>query len=290
MWLSLDDRRKGLRATLFGAAVTAAGLATCAWLWSPNFVGDLLLPRTYHIDRALSFIRAGNLWLHTLALWAVWAWLERHGKAARFTILHVSASFVFFVLQRSAQGVGYNGQFDLVFALAIGVGLAFDRLPLYASRIGWDLTWTQLLIVALLVGRLIASPRMEFAYVLLSPHYRAIAATHSAAARAEAGRLAAVPNPIACWNLVICRMAGKAFVFDHFKVSQMVATGAYSWDEITALTRVQGISFEPVDPRARADSLFRRCPSLWRPASPQSQQGGEWTFTLDCTPPGRQLR
>jgi hypothetical protein len=53
-------------------------------------------------------------------------------------------------------------------------------------------------------------------------------------------------------------MAGKPFVFDHFKVSQMIATGAYSRDEIAAMTSAQNISFEAVDPRARMDSLFRR--------------------------------
>jgi dolichyl-phosphate-mannose-protein mannosyltransferase len=289
VWLALDDWRKGLRATLFGAIATAAGLAICAWLWKPNFIGDLLLPRTYPLDRALSFVRATNLWLHALVLWALWAWLERQSTAARFTMLHVGASFVLFVLQRSAQGVGSNGQFDLVFALAIGIGLAFDRLPLLVGW-KWQPARIRLVMLAILLARLVASPRMEFAYVLLSPDYRALAANYSAVARAEAVRLAAIPHPIACFNLVICRMAGKAFVFDHFKVSQMVATGAYSWDNIAAMTRAQGISFEAVDPRARASSLFRRCPtinetwyySLKGRATVSRPKGHERGFTLDC--------
>src|SRR5262249_36630128 len=158
---------------------------------------------------------------HALVIWAVWAWLERQSKAARFTMLHVAASLVSFVLQRSGQGVGYNAQFDLVLALAIGTGLALDRLPLYLGRPGWEPARIQLLVLAVLLVRLMASARMEFAYVLLSPDYRALAATHSAVARAEAARLAAIPHPVACWNnLVICRMAGKEFVLDYFKVSQ----------------------------------------------------------------------
>jgi hypothetical protein len=120
---------------------------------------------------------------------------------------------------------------------------------------------------------------MEFAYALLSPDYRGLAANYSAVARSEAARLAAIPHPIACWNLTICRMAGKQFVFDHFKVSQMVATGALTWDQIDAITRAQNISFEAVDPRARMDSLYRRCPALWR------EKGYELHFTLDCSSP-----
>jgi hypothetical protein len=193
------------------------------------------------------------------------------------------------VLQRSAQGVGSNGQFDLVFAIAIGIGFAFDRLPLYIGW-KWEPARIQLVVLAILLARLIASPRMEFAYVLLSPDYRALAANHSAVARAEAARLAAIPHPIACFNLVICRMADKPFVFDHFKVSQMVATGAYSWDDIAAMTLAQNISFEAVDPRARVDSLFRRCPtvnetwyySLRGRATVSRPKGHERGFTLDC--------
>jgi len=132
VWLALDDWHKALRAALFGALAAAAGLATCAWLWNPYFIGDMLLPRTYHIDRALSFIRATNLWLHALVLWALWAWLDRQSKAARFTLLHVGVSFVLFLLQRSAQGVGSNGQFDLVFAVAIGLG------PVFLGRDPWS--------------------------------------------------------------------------------------------------------------------------------------------------------
>jgi hypothetical protein len=278
IWLALDDWQKGLRAALFGVVTTAVGLATCAWLWQPYFIGDMLLPRTYHIDRALSFMRSANRWLPALVLWAAWAWLERRSNAARFTILHVSASFALFVLQRAAQGVGSNGQFDLVFAIAIGTGLAFDRLPLYVAWMGWESARLRLAVLAVLLAGLIASPRMEFAYVLLSPDFRALAAEHSVIARAEAARLAAIPRPIWSWNLVICRMAGKALVYDHFKASQMVATGAYSSDEIATMMRAQSISFETVDRRTRADSLLRRCPTVSRPTGSKF----ELSFTLEC--------
>jgi hypothetical protein len=53
-------------------------------------------------------------------------------------------------------------------------------------------------------------------------------------------------------------MAGKAFVFDDFKVSQMIATGMYSRQDIDSLIRARGISFESVDPRTYAFTLARR--------------------------------
>jgi hypothetical protein len=275
-WLALDDWRKGLRAALVGAVAAAIGLSTCAWFWKPYFIDYLLLPRTYSIDRALSFLRSANRWLGALGLWGWWAWHERQSKAGRFTILHVSASFALFLFQRSVQGVGSNGQFDLVFALAIGIGIAFDRLPFCVA--GWEPSRIRLVVPAVLIAGLIASPRMEFAYVLLSPDYRALGAKYSAIAHAEATRLAAIPHPIWSWNLVISRMAGKPFVYDDFKVSQMVTTGAYYWDEIGAKMRAQSISFEPVDRRTRADMLFRRCPALLRPLGSKF----EMSVTLEC--------
>jgi hypothetical protein len=284
-WLTLNDWQKGLRASLFGAAVAATGLAAGARLWSPYFIDDILLPRTYQIDRALSFVRATNLWLHALVIWSLWAWLERQNQAARFTMLHVGISFLLFVLQRSAAGLGSNSQFDLVFAIAIGTGLAFDGLSSHPGW-KWDPVRIRLVVLAVLLVRLVASPRLEFAYVVFSPEYRALASDYSAIARAEAARLAAIPHPIACWNLVICRMSGKAFVFDHFKVSQMVATGAYSWDQIASLVRAQKITFEAVDPRARIDSLYRRCPNFsW---SKNSQH--ELSYSLECPSPSSQIR
>jgi hypothetical protein len=57
-------------------------------------------------------------------------------------------------------------------------------------------------------------------------------------------------------------MAGKAFVWDYFKASQIVAAGADTWDKIAGMMRVQNISYETIDPRTRTDSLFWRCPPL----------------------------
>ena len=258
VWLALDDWHKAPRAALVGIAAAVSGLLICTWIFRPYFVSDMLAPRAYHVDRALLFIRATHLWLPALLLWALWAWSERDSKVGRFTTIFIGVSLVSFVAQRSAEGVGYSAQFELVFAIAIGLGLAFERLPLYVGPIGRSAVPIRLVVLAVVLLRLIASTRMEFAYVVFSPEYRGLATDYSAITRAEATRLAAIPNPIGCWNLVVCRMAGKAFVFDDFKVSQMIATGMYSRQDIDSLIRARGISFESVDPRTYAFTLARR--------------------------------
>lgn len=255
IWLTIEDWSKGLRAILVGAAAAAAGLLLCVWLFGPNFVADLQQPRVYHLMGALSSVRGAYYWFVGLLVWAFWAWSERRSSASRFTLLLIGISLLSYVIQRSGEGIDYNSQFDLVFGIAVGLGFAFEHLPRLFERKGWSPTFIRALIILVLLLRLIASPRLEFAYVLFSPEYRAVAASNSAVARAEAARIASVSHPVGCDSLMICRMAGKAYVFDRFKVSQMIATGRYSSQEIMARLNTQHVTIETIDPRARADSL-----------------------------------
>ena len=107
-------------------------------------------------------------------------------------------------------------------------------------------------------ARLLISSRLEFAYVLASPQYRALAAENAAVTRAEAARVAAIPGPVACQNLVVCRMAGKPFVYDHFWVTQLVETGKMSSQQVEQLARRKAIVRDDTDPRANVRSLWRR--------------------------------
>jgi hypothetical protein len=106
--------------------------------------------------------------------------------------------------------------------------------------------------------RLLLSSRLEFAYVLFSPQYRAEAAEHAAIARAEAARVAAMPGPIGCSNLMVCRMAGKPFVFDHFKVQMMLEIGLLTQAQLEAIKREKSIALVDIDPRAKVTSIWRR--------------------------------
>jgi hypothetical protein len=110
----------------------------------------------------------------------------------------------------------------------------------------------------ILVIRLIVSSRLEFAHVLLSPQYRALAAEHAAVVRAEVARVAALPGAIACSNLVVCRMAGKPFVYDPFMVMMQLETGMVTGQDMPALMREKGITKDDTDSRAHVRSIWRR--------------------------------
>jgi hypothetical protein len=255
LWLASRDWRHALRAALIGSAAAAAGLALCAIVYAPDFVADMLMPRSYHLDRALHATGRLQFVLPALVVWAIWAWSERDGPPARFSALLIGTALLSYLVQKSGAGVDENAQFELVIATAVGVGLAIERLPLGNWR--WPARTVALAVFAVLVVRLLLSTRIEFGYVLASPDYRALAAEHARITGAEIARVAAMPTPVACKNLVVCRAAGKPFVYDAFKVEQMIETGT-TWAPIEAIMRRQHIVRDTTDPRANATSLHRR--------------------------------
>jgi hypothetical protein len=258
IWLWRDNWRLALRATLVGAAAAAFGLAICTFVFAPYFIADMLFPRTYHLARALSTLGRLQFILPAIALWATWAWREHLSRPARFTALLMAVALVLCLTQKSGAGLDENAQFELVFATAVGIGIAYDGLLRDPLRSGWSQRTISAVVLGTLIVRLLVSTRLEFAYVLFSPQYRALAAEHAAITRAEAARTAAIPGPVACSNLVVCRMAGKPFVYDHFYVQMLEETGRMSWQEVEQLARRKAIVKDNTDPRANITSLWRR--------------------------------
>src|SRR3954463_7787383 len=258
IWLAFDNWRLALRAALVGGAAAALGLAVCAWVFAPYFVADMLMPRTYHLARALSTLGRLQFILPAMVLWAIWAWHESRSKPARFTALLIGIALPLCLIQKSGAGVDENAQFELIFATACGIGLAYDGLRRDPLRTGWSPDRISVVVLGILIVRLLLSTRLEFAYVLFSPQYRAQAAEHAAVTRAEAARTAAIPGPVACQNLVVCRMAGKPFVYDHFWITQLVETGRMNWRQVETLARRNGIVRDDTDKRANVTSLWRR--------------------------------
>jgi hypothetical protein len=112
-------------------------------------------------------------------------------------------------------------------------------------------------VVLILVVRLLATARIEPFLVLFDPAYRAEFYVHAQAAREDAARVAAVPGPVACTLKVICRMAGKPFVYDDFRADMLIMTGAAKGLDAPGLIRQHGLTYYENDPRAAIESLHR---------------------------------
>jgi hypothetical protein len=258
IWLWLENWRLGLRATIVGAVASALGLAICAAMFAPHFIPDMLFPRTTHLARGLSTLGRLQFILPAMVLWAIWAWHERRTKLARLTALLMGLAFVLCLVQKSGAGVDENAQFELIFATAVGIGFAYDGLLRDPLRTGWSQGAISAIVLGVLLVRLLLSTRLEFAYVLFSPQYRSLAAEYAGVTRTEAARTAAIPGPVACSNLVVCRMAGKPFVYDHFYVQMLIETGRMSWQDVEQLARRKAIVKDTTDPRANITALWRR--------------------------------
>jgi hypothetical protein len=256
-WLWLTDWRRAWRPTLVGAVAAVVGLAICVALYGDVFIANLLTPRPWRLMRAVIGIGRTQWIIPALAIWAIWAWSERKTYAARFTGLYIGVAFAAFLAQWTGEDILDNAQFDLVIATAVGLGMAFERAGAGAFARRFGPAAARSTIVLILALRLVATLRIEPFLVLFDPVYRAEFYANAAAARADAQRVAAIPGPVACDYKIICRMAGKPFVYDDFRVDMLILSGAAHGLDAEGLVRAHGITYFHNDSRDGIESLQR---------------------------------
>jgi hypothetical protein len=256
-WLWLADWRRAWRPTLVGAAAAAIGLSICVAVYGDVLLANLLTPRPWRLMRAVSGIGRSQWILPALIVWAIWAWSERRTFAARFTGLYIGVAFAAFLAQWTGEDILDNAQFDLVIATAVGLGMAFDRAGASAFARRFGVAAARATIVLVLALRLVATLRIEPFLILFDPAYRAEFHAHADAARADAKRVAAIAGPVACDYKIICRMAGKPFLYDDFRADMLIASGAAHGLDARGLIRAHGLTYFQSDPRDGIESLQR---------------------------------
>jgi hypothetical protein len=243
-WLHVDRSRYALRAVAVSTEVVLVGLAACVVVFGPNFIPDLLATRQYAWSNVMGNI--GHLQWSALAfvIWAAWAIFDRSAPA-KFTALHIGLGLSTCILQWLGHGVSGNAEFDLVLALAIGLGVVFNRMESswLARRIGPN--GCRDAMIAALLMRLFLSDRQETALLLFSPEFRESIYASERNVLNEARAVAAMPGDVACFTKLVCRQAGKPFAVDEFKTDERVATGKATPADIAALLRASGIEYHP---------------------------------------------
>ena len=258
LWLILRDGRRAIRPCLVGLGGVLVGLALCRAIYGDVFFANLLGPRKFAAWRMLLSLGRLQFVLPALILWAVWAWRERSTRPAQFTALFIGIALVVHIVQWSGFSVVNNSQFDLVIATAIGLGLAYQYAGTITAALGWSIARSRTLVVAIVALRLVANGHVEPALILFDPSYRRSVSEHAAIAYGQADEVGRIPGLVACSIKLICRMAGKPFVYDDFKAGQLVESGAMSADQLAELImKERGITNVNIDPRAGAD-LIRR--------------------------------
>jgi hypothetical protein len=239
-WLFLTHGRQAIRPVAISAFAAGAGLLACGAMYGKEFFENLLVARHYSIDHVVGNVGHLQWSAAAFAIWALWAATNR-SPAARFTMLHVPIGLFACLLQWLGDKVFGNAEFDLIFALGIAVGVTFEKVQslVFAKRFGTGIA--QATMVSILAIRLIATDRHEPALVLFDPYFRSQLYASERSARADAARVAAMPGDVYCSNKVICRLAGKPFVVDDFKVEQMVATGTITKTQLDDILRSRKI-------------------------------------------------
>lgn len=283
VWLLLTDRRLALRAAAAGAAVAVVGVLLCLYGFGGAFVDQLTAPRVVALQRLVA--SAGQLqWVApAFVIWAWWACTSTDRDLVRFTAILVAASFGSHLLQQLGEGVDYNSQFELVAALGVAIALAYERpsssrlLPLTADQ-------SRIAVLVVLLARLLLVTRFEPFYLVARPAFRAIATDAVEIATRETRRIAALPGKIACSNMVVCRAAGKALVFDAFAMRQRVKLGRTSVDAVRQAILRNGIRFEEVDFGATMDGFRLAATPGARPFPAQDNPGAEWGIAPQAAP------
>ena len=257
--LARRSPRLATRAALVGGGAALAGLALCTAISGPAFFKEIFFyPREMSLSRGWGSLARVAPLLPALVLWGIWVWHDRASEAARFSITFVIFTFAGFVVQKIGAGVDINAAFELYVAVAVAIGLTFDHIADVPLFWGMTVQTREVAVVAVLALGLIAAPGLEPYLLVTSPSYRAQFFENADLMRAEIRRIAAIPGPVHCDILTVCRAAGKAFVYDDFFIGQLGRVTGLTMPELRSRVWAAGFRYEPVDPHASVQPLQRQ--------------------------------
>lgn len=259
IWLYMKDKKLAYVCILISAIAIALGLLLCYRLYGAVFFEQLTFQRETSLIRP--FTRIGRLQWVALAMifYAVWARSRPDLETVKLTKLFIITGFVTNFLAQFGNGVANNSQFELLFAVGLGLSLAFDDLAKMTWRTRyWKVNWAHFASICLVLRLLAGGPQDPY-FLLFDASYREKYARETAAVLSEAERVRQLPGPVSCSIRTVCYLAGKGFVYDDWAMGQRVATGAASQEQIDAEVKRQGIRFEQVDGRAEWHPILLFC-------------------------------
>lgn len=246
VWLLIHDRRAAMGAIGASIALIAAGFVASTIAFGLDFLYQLFPPREMRLLRIVQ--RIGHMqWIAPAGVIVViWIVRARNNWQAQFCGLFCLCGLLSHLLQQTGEGVDTNSQFELVTAIAIGLGLALGGIGCrqVTSRV------VQTTILAVVILRLLLISRFEPYLVLMSQTYRENAQRSLAIVAKETDAIRKNVGLAVCTIPTVCRQAGQPFVVDRFIMSQKVAVGLLSAAELDARIRQAGISVVAIDPDA----------------------------------------
>ncbi len=248
VWLGIHRPRQMLKSGLLAVGAVAAGFALCFASFGADFFANLMSPRSLLLRPSLEAV--GHLqWVAVgLVAWLYVGVTRRVDPGVKLCSLFILIALLTFFIQKLGDGVAWNAQFELVFAVSIGVGLAFTHapfLPLARRYSPEALRFAFLLAICL---RLVASTRLEPVQLLADPGFHTEIAARQAAMKATVARIKAIPGDVFCSSTLACYQSGKPFAVDPFNCGQRVKAGKLPPDAVNKLIANGRLSTVDEDP------------------------------------------
>jgi hypothetical protein len=252
LWLGLHRRHEAVKCFCVAAIAIMTGVAICYALFGENFFLNILTPRQYSLKRALRVFEELE-WVSiglVICLYNIWArWRDTH---VRLCSCLIAVAFGSYFLQKSGAGVDINAQFDLVIAVAMGVGLAFTQLPLWPITRWLGSEQAQAILLLAVCVRLLASKQLQPVRLIFDSSFRNEIAMRERAMTDSIQRVRRIPGDVTCGrDMLVTYRAGKPFVVDAFNAQQRILVGALPKDAITARVAAGTLTIVDVDPRVR---------------------------------------
>ena len=252
LWLGLHCRREAVKCFCVAAIAIVTGTAICYVLFGRNFFLNILCPRHYSLKRSLGVF--GELeWVSVGLLVCIYnAWARRRDVNVQLCSCLIAIALGSYFLQKSGAGVDINAQFDLVIAVAMGLGLAFTQVSLWPVARPFRLEQAQAILLLAVCARLLASKQLQPVRLIFDSSFRNEIVMRERAMTDSVERVRRIPGDVTCGrNMLVTYRAGKSFVVDAFNVQQRILAGALPKDAVAARVTAGTLTIVEVDPRAR---------------------------------------
>jgi hypothetical protein len=246
LWLGLHRHRETVKCFCVAGIAIITGIAICYALFGSDFFLNILSPRHYSLKWELSALRDLE-WVSVGLLACLYnARARRRDASVQLCSCLIAMALGSYFLQKSGAGVDFNAQFDLVIAVAMGLGLAFTQVSLWPVARPLRSEQAQAILLLAVCVRLLVSKQLQPVRLVFDHSFKKEIAMREQAMTDSVERVRRIPGDVLCSALVGYR-AGKPFAVDAFNVQQRILAGALPKDAIAARVAAGTLTIVEVD-------------------------------------------
>jgi hypothetical protein len=236
--------------------VIVIGIAICYVSFGRDFFLNILAPRHYSVKKAIRSYKDLKWVLVGLVACVCNGCVRWRDPSVRLCSGLIAIALATFFLQRTADGVWINAQFDLVIAVAIGLGVAYTHVPLWPLACRLPSAVARAILLLVVCARLLVPRELEPIRMLVDRRFKNEIAIREQAMADSVEGVRRTPGDVLC-PMLISYWAGKPFVVDTFNAEQRMSAGALPKDAVTARVAAGALTIVKTDQRARWKNPFR---------------------------------